>query len=333
MKRVGGLIEQIAAPENLYYAYYKAAKSKVSQPSVQAYCKNLDKNVQQLHTQLLTGNIQTGNYHYFKIHDPKERLICAAPFSERVMHHAIMNICHPVFERHLIEHTCATRPGKGTYAALGYAKTAVEKYHWVAKLDIRKYFDSIPHPVLKQKLARLFKDRMLLKVFSSIIDSYNAIPGKGIPIGNLTSQYFANYFLSDADHFVLEKLKVPVFIRYMDDMLLFANNKSDLKETVHTFIHFLEHELQLTVKPIYLNTTLLGVPFLGYRMYPSVIKLNTRSKIRFKHKLKMYDQLLNNEIWTQKEYSRHIQPLISFTQHADSANLRRAMIDFSMGNS
>lgn len=139
MKRAGYLIEKIAETENLFYAFYKAAKTKQASSEVKEYARKLDYNIMNLQGQLYEGKVPVGNYHYFKIYDPKERVICAASFNERVMHHAVMNICHPVFERHLICDSFATRPGKGTYAALDKAKEAVKNLGWVAKLDIRKY--------------------------------------------------------------------------------------------------------------------------------------------------------------------------------------------------
>jgi len=327
MKRVGNLMPDIADLSNLYNAYYKAVKSKRHKADALEYTKNLDLNLSLLSNQFLTGNIETGNYHYFKIFDPKERLICAAGFSERVMHHAIMNICHPLFEKHLIYHSYATRKGKGTYASLDIAKQAVKKYKWVAKLDIRKYFDSIPHLILQEKLQRLFKDKLMLSIFSKIINSYHASDNKGIPIGNLTSQYFANYYLSSADHYAKEQLQIPVYIRYMDDILLFEQDKETLKRKVKSFCEFVETGLHLTFKLIDINATSKGVSFLGYRLFSDVIKLNQSSKKRFIRKFKGYSDYVKNGIWTQEEYSRHILPLIAFTNYASAKGLRNKCIE------
>lgn len=326
MKRAGNLIGEIADISNLYVAYYKAVKSKRAKQEVLDFEKNLDARIKKIHKEILSGKVEIGNYHYFTIYDPKERTICAASFTERVLHHAIMNVCHPVFERHLINDTYATRPGKGTYAALEKAKTAVKKYAWVAKLDIRKYFDSIQHEILKTKLRRLFKDKILLNIFDAIIDSYSTMPGKGIPIGNLTSQYFANHYLSSADHFVKEQLRIPVYVRYMDDMLLFENDKELLKDKVQSFCQYVETELMLEFKPLFLNKTAKGLPFLGYKLYPECIKLKTASKQRFKKKIKQYYKRLENSLWQKSEFSRHVQPLIAFTRYAQTRAMRKKCI-------
>lgn len=137
--------------------------------------------------------VSVGDYHYFKVFDPKERSICAAAFNERVLHHALMNVCHPIFERAQIFDSYASRIGKGTYAALDRASHFTKRYKWFLKLDFKKYFDSIQHGVVKSQLQRLFKDQELLNIFNSIIDTYEVAPSQGVPIGNLTSQYLVMY--------------------------------------------------------------------------------------------------------------------------------------------
>lgn len=161
-----------------------------------------------------------GHYHQFTIYDPKVRVISAAPFCERVMHHAIMNVLEPVFENHLMFHSYACRKGKGIQAAILYAFSCSKAHHWFLKLDIRKFFDSISHQILKNQLRRLFKDTRLLFLLDSLIDSYQTSPATGLPIGNLTSQFFANHYLFAMDHYILEKLRPRAYVRYMDDFVL-----------------------------------------------------------------------------------------------------------------
>ena len=213
MKRVGHLTEQIASIDNLYLAFIKACRGKQCKKEVKAFRRNFDSNISQIQHEIMSGCVDVGHYHYFTIHDPKERLICAAPFKERVLHHALMNICHKYFDRSLIDETFATRPGKGQYKAIDMAVDAFKQYEYVAKIDMRKYFDSISHQILKQQLRNKFKDARLLEVFFQIIDSYHTTDGNGLPIGNLTSQYFANMYLSGLDHYAKEHLHIPIYIR------------------------------------------------------------------------------------------------------------------------
>ena len=152
--------------------------------------------------------LKLGAIIFFKVYDPKERQICAPPFREQVLHHAMMNICGCFFERFQINHSYACRKGKGTIAAINATKKYTKKYDWYLKLDVSKFFDSIHHGVLKQQLLRLFKEKEVLDIFGKIIDSYTTSPERGVPIGNLTSQYFANHYLAALDHFVKENCNV-----------------------------------------------------------------------------------------------------------------------------
>lgn len=326
MKRQGHLIEKIAAIDNLQLAYYKAQKGKTAKNKVIEYGKNLKKKLQQLKQQILAGAVEAGNYHYFTIYDPKKRLICAAPFNQRILHHALMNICHPFFEEFQIFDSYASRIGKGTYAALERAKYFNRKYRWFLKLDFRKYFDCINHFILKQQLTRLFKDDRLLAIFTTIIDSYSVNPNTGVPIGNLTSQYFANHYLAGLDHFIKEVLKIKAYIRYMDDLVLWHNYKQSLLKAGLNLQQHAAQELALTLKPFCLNQNSHGLPFLGYLVYPENVRLSHRSRIRFIKKLTFYDTLLKGNIWTQKEYQNHVLPLIAFTEHADAKNFRKKII-------
>ncbi|MDR2964078.1 MAG: RNA-directed DNA polymerase [Bacteroidales bacterium] len=328
MKRAGYLIERIADMDNLSLAYCKARRGKQAKPDVQEFSAGLQANLLRLRHQLLAGTVAVGNYHFFKIYDPKERVISAAPFAERVMHHAIMNVCHAIFEKTLIADTYATRPGKGIYQAIAKARKAMKTYRYVAKLDFRKYFDSISHETLKHQLRSKFKDPALLAVFGQIIDSYSTSAGRGLPIGNLTSQYFANFYLSAFDHHIKETLRVPVYVRYMDDMLLFAESKEILKEYLQ-HIEAQSEKLQLTLKAAVINQTEQGISFLGYKLFPSKVLLNRRSKIRFRRKMAEYNHYMETAQWSEKTYQMHLLPLLSFARYAYTKQLRKEIIEGS----
>lgn len=256
MKRTASLFSQIVDYENLRLAWLKARKGKTSKKSVQNFSRNVNKNLQVIHDRMIASPPVLSKYIQFKIYDPKERMISVVPFPDRVMHHAIMNVLEPVFERQFIFHTYACRKGKGTHAVARYAFKCSGRSEFFLKLDVRKYFDSIDHTVLKQLLCRIIKDARCLELLFGVIDSYkidfegeSAGRKKGLPIGNLTSQFFANFYLSALDHFCLEKLelflKVPVF-----------------------------------------GKTFRGVPFLGWRITKDRIFLLSKTKRRMKNRLK-----------------------------------------------
>ncbi len=322
MKRVGNLIEQIADYDNIQLAFIKSRRGKQAKQEVIAFRNNYDENIKNIRESLLSGNIHIGNYNYFKIFDPKERLICAASFRERVIHHAIMNVCHDYFDRTLISDTYATRRGKGVYVALNKAVKGAARYRYIVKLDYRKYFDSIDHDVLKYKLVHMFKDKMLLSLFGKIIDSYETTDGKGLPIGNLTSQYFANHYLSSLDHMMKEQLNIPIYIRYMDDILMMADEKVVLQRGVCEMIEYSETVLKLKLKsPIY-RVSRDGIPFLGYHVKPHYLLLTGRSKRRFRNKIALSNEKYSSGVYTEREYQQHILPLIAFVKYAQCQKFR-----------
>lgn len=327
MKRTGNLALKVADPDNLRLAFWKAQKGKSFKANVIGYKNMLDSNLMNLREEILSANVVVGNYSYFTIFDPKERTICAADFHERVLQHALMNVCHDVFDRYQICHSYASRKGKGTYAAIEQAKKNQRKFKWYLKLDIRKYFDTIDHSVLLTMLQRKIKDRIVLKIFEKIIESYHLMQGKGLPIGNLTSQYFANHYLGKADHFVTEYLKVPAYIRYMDDMVLWGNDKSRLKEIGLTYREFITDDLKLTFKTFSVNKTNQGLPFCGYLIFPQKVLLKSKSKKRFIRKLKTYEKNLESATWSQKEYQVHVLPLLAFVKKANSHGLRKRIVE------
>lgn len=314
MKRLGNIFDSIILLDNLKLAFYKAQKRKVRFPDVVAFRENMDVNLLQIQDELVSGSYRPSEYRRFIIREPKERLICAAAFRDRVVHHAIMNVCEGRFEKHLIPHTCACRKGRGTDYALKTARDFKKK--WFLKLDIHKYFDSINHDKMYNHLETLFKDKKLLGVFRIILDSYEAESGKGIPIGNLTSQYFANAFLSNLDHFIKEKLHCTEYVRYMDDFVLC----SDSKEQIKNWLHVIREEVQkigLELNKPFMNRMCHGFPFIGYHISFGNVRLGLRAKKRFIKKYKFAEYQLRGGFWDSVEYRAHVSPLVSCIKRAN----------------
>jgi len=326
VKRMGSLYESIADMENLRLAFWKARQGKEGKPDVEEFRRNLHREIATLRDVLLEEGVVWGAYHRFTIKDPKERLICAAPFRDRVLHHAIMNLCEPVFERRQIFDSYACRAGKGLHACLDRAKRCTRRCRWYLKLDVRKYFDSIPHEKLKESLARLFKDSRLLRLFSTLVDGYESAPGRGIPIGNLTSQFFANEYLAGLDHRCKEILRIDGYVRYMDDFVLWSDDKETLKEAERSMRRFCLNELSLELKPGCLNECARGVSMLGCRVFPKGVLLARRSRRRFADKLRRYWRALEKGVWTQEEFAAHALPLSAYAGHADSLGFRQKIM-------
>jgi len=307
-------------------AHYKAKRGKSLKPQVQEFSQDLLQNLSALQTQILSGQVAVGNYHYFTVYDPKERIICAADYPERVLHHAIMNVCHPVFETFQISDSYATRLQKGTFKAIERARTFQKQYRFYCKFDIRKYFDSIDHHTLMLMLQRRFKDPLLLSIFETIIASYHAASGKGVPIGNLTSQYFSNHYLALLDHFVKERLQAKAYVRYMDDFAVWHNNPVQLEHLANQIEQFIQSNLLLKLKTNFINTTLHGLTFLGFRLFPNKILLSVRSKKRFEQKNRTLSGLLAEGQISQKQYQIQATGLLTFVQKAYSKKFRKTLL-------
>ncbi len=326
MKAANNLLDKIYDLDNINLAFWKARKGKNGINYVEKYREYLTYNSVKLASEITNGVVSVGNYSFFKVFDPKERLICAADFSERVLQHAIMNICHPRFEKFQIFDSYASRKEKGSYAAIERAKSYQKKYKWFLKLDISKYFDSIDHEILFFYLQRIFKEKKLLSIFEQIINSYCTNKGKGVPVGNLCSQYFANHYLAISDHYVKEQLKIKAYVRYMDDMVLWGNDQKQLIENGRLLEQFLLDKLKLKLKFLYSNQTRFGLSFLGYVIFKDKIHLNKNSRKRFSAKLKAYNKKLKHNEWTENEYQKHILPLLAFAKKADSHNFRNTCL-------
>jgi RNA-directed DNA polymerase len=326
MKRANDLLPWIAEPENLRLACWKAAKGKRYSQAVLSYQANLEENLRDLRRKILSAQVAVGDYRYFKVYEPKERKICASAFREQVLHHALMNVCHDFFDAAQIHDSYASRKGKGTYAALGRAGAFTAKHDWYLKLDVRKFFETIHHNVLKNQLDCLFKEKDLLTIFFTIIDSYEASPGRGVPIGNLTSQYFANHYLSGLDHFIKEKLRIKSYVRYMDDMVLWHSEKKPLIEANEAISDYVTSRLLCELKPPALNRTEKGLPFLGYHLFPRYVHLLQKSEIRFIRKLRVIQEHYDSGAWSEEACQRRALPLLAFVMHADTKRLRKNVL-------
>ena len=315
MKRTGNLFEAILDRDNLRLAVSKALRGKRERPDARRFLARLDQNLVKMAAGVRAGTFPLGRFHQFIIHDPKERIITAPCFPERVLHHAMMNVCEPVFERWLIDDTFACRVRRGRLAALQRAQGFAGRFPFFLKLDVRKYFDSIPHDNLLDRLARCFKDGRLLGLFDRVVRSFRGAIGSGVPIGSLTSQHLANFYLGWFDRFVKERLRITGYVRYMDDMALWANEKSDLRQALRHSACFLHDELGLELKPWpYLNRTDHGTDFLGCRVLREHTTLNRRSRVRFRRHLRQLEKAFEAGSLSEGELQERATALAAFTR-------------------
>ena len=261
----------IAEPENLLRAATKARRGKSRRPDIETWWLRRESEVLRLSGELASGIWRPGGYRFFEIREPKRRLIAAAPFADRVVHHALCACLQPVLEKRFIAHSFSCQIGKGTSAAREHVRKLVNRHRFVLKCDVRKFFDSIHHASLLERLHSVIECDGVYELVRRIVGSHAATPGQGLPIGNLTSQLWGNFMLDDMDHWITEELRIGAYARYTDDFLLFANDKARLWHAWDGIITRLAAiHLQLALPKSRLLKCTEGVPFCGFRFMPGL---------------------------------------------------------------
>lgn len=345
MKRYGDLWPEILDFENLLQAARQAQRGKRYRPNVLAFNYNLDQELLRLQQELREKTYRPGAYRTFRIRDPKSRMISAAPYRDRVVHHALCNLIVPIIDRTFIADTYANRIGYGTHRALKRFVQFARSYRYVLQCDIRKYFPSLDHTILKSILRCKIKCADTLWLIDTIIDGSNPqsreveyFPDdellsplerrKGLPIGNLTSQFFANAYLNGFDHFVKEQIKAHQYLRYVDDFALFSDDRTFLAEARSAIEGYLSG-LRLRLHPAksQLFETRYGVNFVGFRILPDRIRLRSSNLRRARRRCQQY----------QIDFAAGELPLADLVQrlrsweahllHGDTHWLRRCVFD------
>ena len=343
MKTIKNIYPQVYAFSNLLLAARKAQKGKRKQQNVASFNFNLEKKLLELKEQLENKSYIPGSYKTFTIYEPKQRMISAAPYSDRVVHHALCKIIEPVFEKTFIYDSYANRKGKGTHKALDRYKKFAQLNRYVLKMDIKNYFPSIDHEILKRTIRRKIGCRDTLWLIDNIIDNSNpqkpsivSFPGddlytaverrKGLPIGNLTSQFFANIYLNPLDHFVKEELRCKYYVRYVDDFVVFSNSKKYLHAVRKKIIDFLTGlRLQLHENKSKVFQVKTGITFLGHKMFPYYSLLKSDNVKRFRKKLKVKTGLLKQEKISMEEFYASIQSWGAHARYSRTYRLRKSI--------
>jgi len=329
MKAYHDLFGSVAAFGNIFNAAYGAIRGKKKDsPDVHQFFYDLESEVIRLETELVEGDYMPRPYSTFWVRDPKLRRICCLPFRDRVIHHAVCRVLGPCFEACSISDSFACRPEKGTHRAITKAQQYSRSFDFFLKLDIRKFFDSVDQETLKNLLDRKFTEYPLRRLLHSIIDApVPGLPtGKGQAIGNLTSQFYANFYLTPMDHFVKQRLHVRGYLRYMDDFILFSDSKGLLHGWHAEIQDYVREVLNLELKS---RATILapvseGIPFLGKRIFPNLIRLDRRSRRRFIRLWKKREQAFEIGDISEDDFLRSANSLIGHAQGANTKELRRS---------
>ena len=321
---------QLCSFEHLRQACRRARKGARNHPDTAAFLFEQEQSLLTLQKELTAGSYRPQVLRSFQISDPKPRIIQAAPFRDRVVHHALCAVLAPLLERSAIDHSFACRIGKGQQRALLQAQKQARKYAFCLKIDILHFFEHLHHPTLMSMLHTRCADRDVLELCQIFLRNGQAAEGRGVPIGNLTSQLFANFYLDKLDHFVVHHTPIQGLNRYMDDILLFAQDKDVLWNSLQELEAFLGSSLQLHLKSsaTRLMPSSMGIPYLGFRVYPSGLYFQASRAKRFRQKVKS----LNHQPLPVQQ--RSFPALMAWAQTAGAKTLtlrRRVLINNRVG--
>ena len=347
MKTYKHLYRRIGDFENLYAAFRKARQGKRSRPDVATFEFNLELELARLQDELANETYRLGPYRHFTIYERKPRRISAAPFRDRVVHHALCNVIEPIWEPRFIHDSYASRIGKGTHAALDRCTYFARRYRYVFQGDIVQFFPSVDHAILYNLLARRIACPPTLRLIEHIIasgtgihtdgwkmqwfpgdDLFAAIRPRGLPIGNQTSQFWANVYLHELDKFIKQTLRCPAYLRYCDDFLLFADDKPTLHHWQQEIADYLV-SLRLKIHPhkstVYPVTN--GIPFLGFLVFADHRRLRRDNGIYFQHRLaRLVRRCVAGEL-SREKLDASVLGWVAHVAHGDTWGLRQSIFE------
>ena len=338
------LFDEIASFPALLQAARKAARGKRAKPGAAAFLANLEPEVLRLERELSSGSYGPGRYTLIQIRDPKHRTVSAAPFRDRVVHHALCAVVEPIFERGFIHDSYANRLGKGTHRAIARYERFRDRHRWVLRCDIYRYFPAIDHEILKADLRRRIACERTLWLAGRIIDGSNPqeavtlyYPGdhlftpfqrrRGLPIGNLTSQFFANLYLNGLDHYCKEVLQAKGYVRYVDDFALFHHDREQLEDWRQRITEYLEgRRLRLHPRKTVLLDTVRPAPFLGLVLLPGGYRRLPEDNVRrFRNRLRgLRDRWRAGRV-EKEEIIQRVRAWVAHAEHANTWRLRQAI--------
>ncbi|NHZ71799.1 MAG: RNA-dependent DNA polymerase [Aquificales bacterium] len=346
MKTFKHLYPQIHSFAILETAFHKARRGKRSKANVAAFECNLDWELLALQEELGTEQYQPGGYRHFHLYDGKPRRISAAPFRDRVVHHALCHIIEPIWEARFIHDSYACRAGKGTHAALDRCTQFARRYPYVLQADIVQFFPSVDHEILHNLLAKRIACPPTMRLSDKIIDSGQGIHAqryqmqwfpdddllagskpRGLPIGNQTSQFWANVYLHELDKFVKQGLRCKAYLRYCDDFMLFAEDKPTLHRWRREIEQFLVSlRLKIHAHKTSVHPVTNGIPFLGFLIFPTHRRLQQHNGKKFQRRYKRQLRQVAAGRLSYEKLDQSVQAWIAHASHADTWGLRRALL-------
>lgn len=310
-----------------------------------AFEHRLEDNLLQLRAELQDESYRPCSYESFYIHDPKRRLISAAPFPDRVVHHALCNVIESIFERSFVPDSYANRIGRGTHRALDRCQRLARRLPYVLQCDVRQFFPSVDHAILRRVLAEKIGDSRVLWLIDRILESgegvlsevydmvyfpgddlFAALRPRGLPIGNLTSQFWGNVYLNPFDHFVRRELRCDGYVRYVDDLLLFAREKSVLWSWKKAILKHLS-KLRLTIHPgAHPRPVTEGIPFLGFIVFPERRRLKRRKGLQFQRKFHRMINAYQADRIGLEDITESVRGWVNHARYGNTIGLRKSIL-------
>ena len=338
------MFDQLTSWANLLLAFRKAARGKRGQANVAAFEYHLEDELSDLRRRLRDRTYRPSPYTSFSIHEPKRRLISAARFRDRVVHHAVCNVIEPLFERSFLFDSYANRRGKGTHRAVDRCQHLARRHAFALQLDVRQFFPSIDHGVLREILFRKLEDDGVRWLIDEILksgegvlnesydmvyfpgdDLFAAVRPRGLPIGNLTSQFWANVVLDPVDHFVKRELRCSGYARFVDDLVLFADEKQSLWRMKDALVRRLQQQ-RLTVHPgTHPKPVGEGISFLGFRIFPDDRRLKRRKAIHYRRRLRAMLAELDVGTISPEEVAASVRGWENHVRYGNTVGLRKAV--------
>lgn len=333
-KPVNGLWDAITSFENLVAAYHECRRGKRYTEAALKFSFSVEQKLFELQGELLNMSWSPGRPHEFMVRDPKPRLIQAPPFADRVVHHALVRVIEPLFERRFIKDSYACRKEKGVHASVDRlqaflrARQPREDQTWALQADISKYFASINHDRLMTTIARMVGDRKALWLCRQIIGGYGYDEGVGIPVGALTSQLFANVYLDQLDHWAKDQMGVEHYLRYMDDFVILGSDKADLWQFYDGLADFLATELSLRLnRKTSVFPAARGIDFCGYRVWTTHVLPRKRNVKKARRKFRHLAAQYHRGLMTFEEIRPYVTSFTGYMKHCQSRRTVETMLD------
>jgi retron-type reverse transcriptase len=349
MRIYTNLFNKLITPENLFFAWEEFRRDKKKKEDVLVFEKNLEREIFSLHRELQSHTYKHSGYTGFYISDPKRRHIHKARVRDRVLHHAIMGILYPLYEKTFIHNSFSCRIGKGTHKGVNALRSMLYKASknntrnvHILKCDIEKFFDSINHEILLSVLSSRIKDQELMNLLTEVVESFTSDRSTlfdrcGVPIGNLTSQLFANVYMDTFDQFMKHELKVKYYARYTDDFVIVSENKEYLLHLLPQIRLFLKEKLKIQIHPkkVTINKFGRGIDYLGYVLFPHFTLIRKRTRKRALRKINEKILLYKRDEISEDKVHATLMSYLGVLSHADAHRFSEKLKNdyfFNVGN-